>query len=233
MRHRAQSLGTNQTTPSKVGTVTLEAHVALVPGPSESATPGRHRAEREPLIPKQPTPRHDDVPAPARTPGADAEPAECRVARTAHWRASHLPRVLAVAMLVAACLGATALAVNYAEVRSPDNAVALATGVAVIVGLWALLIASAPQVVTLSGSVLTVKSSRGVETFDLADALQPVDLVAEPRAANWALLLHRTDGSSLVLRRRDVAAAELDPIVRHHRRVAELARADRQARFER
>jgi hypothetical protein len=136
-------------------------------------------------------------------------------------------------MLAAACLGATALAVRYAEVRSSDNAIALAVGVAVIVGLWALLIASAPQVVTLSGSVLTVKNSRGVESFDLADGLQPVDLVGAPGRSRWALLLHRADGSTLVLRRRDVDSTVLDPVVRHHRRIAERSRADRQARFDR
>ena len=43
-----------------------------------------------------------------------------------------------------------------------------------------MLIASTPQVVSLRGSVLTVHNSSGTERFDLADGLQPVDVVGEP-----------------------------------------------------
>jgi hypothetical protein len=216
MRHRAE--------PSETlggGTLTVEDHVDHVP------TQGRHRAPGAPLLPRQLPPQHDrdiDPPTPARD-GAIPE--------KARWRASRLPRLFAVVVLVTACLGTTSLAAGYAEARTFDNAVALAIGVAVIVGLWALLIASTPQLVTLTGSVLTVRDSRGVEQFDLADGLQPVDLVAEPHSPKWALLLHRADGSTRVLRRRDVAAAQLDPIVRHYRRIADRAVADRRARFDR
>jgi hypothetical protein len=178
-----------------------------------------------------PTPEPEDsLPADAQHEQSVGAP---DVPQKARWRASHLPRSLAASMLVTACLGTTTLAVRYAEVRSADNAIALAIGVGVIVGLWALLIASTPQVVLLSGSILTVRNSRGVEDFDLADGLQPVDIVADPTSSKWALLLHRADCTSVVLRRRDVDAVELDRIVRHYRRIARRSESDRRARFNR
>ena len=103
----------------------------------------------------------------------------------------------------------------------------------VVVVLWAMLIASTPQEVTLKGSVLTVHNSGGYERFDLADGLQPVDLVGDPRSSKWAVLLHRADRSSVVLRRHDVVATELDPIVRHYRSVADQRFNERSARFTR
>ena len=106
-------------------------------------------------------------------------------------------------------------------------------GIAVVVGLWALLIASTPQVVSLRGSVLTIRNSSGTERFDLADGLQPVDMIGQPRSSGWALLLHRSNNTSVVLRRRDVDAVTLDPIVRHYRAMAEQRFTDRQVRFNR
>ena len=46
-------------------------------------------------------------------------------------------------------------------------------------------------------------------------------------------LLHRANRTSLVLRRRDVDAVELDPIVRHYRTIAHRRYSERQARFNR
>jgi hypothetical protein len=95
------------------------------------------------------------------------------------------------------------------------------------------LIASTPQVVSLRGSILTVRNSSGSERFDLADGLQPVDVINQPKSSQWALLLHRSNNTYVVLRRRDVDAVVLDPIVRHYRTLAEQRYADRQVRFSR
>jgi hypothetical protein len=241
MRHRATPSTSTTTAVTGGGTTTVEDDPGMV---VTSASSGRHRAPGEALIPRQLQRErflHEPAPeaAPEKTEAVADEPvAATPVAATdippkARWRASHLPRSLAASMLVAACLGTTTLAVRYAEVRGADNAIALAIGVGVIVGLWALLIASTPQVVLLSGSILTVRNSRGVEQFDLADGLQPVDIVAEPTSSKWALLLHRADCSSVVLRRRDVDAVVLDRVVRHYRRIALRAELDRRARFDR
>ena len=251
MRHRAvPSSVTDSTSTTRARSFTKIDGDA---GPLAVASPGHDDTDTRPVVPRQ-IQRDDERPIePAPTPGAPAtQPDESApeatdqvapaggaaldpsaIPQRARWRASHLPRSLAATMLLAACLGTTTLAGRYAEAHSADSAIALAVGVGVIVGLWALLIASTPQVVLLSGSILTIRSSRGVETFDLADGLQPVDIVDEPGSAKWALLLHRTDGSSMVLRRRDVDAAALDPIVRHYRAIAALSMEDRRARFQR
>ncbi|MET0840351.1 MAG: hypothetical protein ABWY19_16345 [Marmoricola sp.] len=151
----------------------------------------------------------------------------------AHWKASHGPRVFAAAMLLFAVAGTSALALRYAETRGSEEFVSLVVGVGVVVALWALLIASTPQVVSLRGSLLTVRNSSGSECFDLADGRQSVDVVGEPRSSQWALLLHRPNNTSVVLRRRDVDAVALDPIVRHYRALADQRYADRQVRFSR
>jgi hypothetical protein len=237
MRHRAAPSSSSTT---GRGTTTIEdTRAALAP-----PTPGRHRAagdaviprqlRREPLVPEQAVDVDSTAIIPTVTrPVGETGDGATDIPEKARWRASHLPRSLAASMLVLACLGTTTLAVRYAEVRSADNAIALAIGVGVIVGLWALLIASTPQVVQLNGSLLTVRNSRGVEQFDLADGLQPVDVVADPSSSKWALLLHRADCTSVVLHRRDVDAVVLDRVVRHYRRIALRADVDRRARFDR
>jgi hypothetical protein len=149
------------------------------------------------------------------------------------WKASHGPRIFAAAMLLFSVAGTSALGLRYAESRSTDEFISVLIGIGVVVALWALLIASTPQVVSLRGSILTVRNSSGSERFDLADGLQPVDVVGEPRSSQWALLLHRSNNTSVVLRRRDVDAAALDPIVRHYRAMAAQRYGDRQVRFSR
>ncbi len=149
------------------------------------------------------------------------------------WKASHGPRIFAAGMLLFAVAGTSALGLRYAESRSTDEFISVVIGVGVVVALWALLIASTPQVVSLRGSILTVRNSSGSERFDLADGLQPVDVVGEPRSSQWALLLHRSNNTSVVLRRRDVDAVALDPIVRHYRAMAAQRYGDRQVRFSR
>lgn len=161
-----------------------------------------------------------------------AQPAEpVEIPQTAEWRASHFPRVFTGGLLGTSIAGTTALAIRYAQNRTSDDFVSLVIGLAVVVILWALMIASTPQVVTIKGSVLTVRNTGGENSFDLADGLQEVDVVGNPRTSHWAVLLHRPNSTSVVLRRHDVVAAELDPIVRHYRMVAERRFAERNARF--
>ena len=160
-----------------------------------------------------------------------AEEATFTAPHTARWRASHGPRMLAGVLLVLAVGGTSALGLQYQQDPGRDELISLAIGLVVVVGLWAMLIASTPQVVSLRGSVLTIHNSSGTERFDLADSLQPVDLVGEPHSSKWALVLHRANHTSLVLRRRDVNATQLDPVVRHYRIVAARTYAERQARF--
>ncbi|MCW2808218.1 MAG: hypothetical protein JWQ93_2173 [Marmoricola sp.] len=151
----------------------------------------------------------------------------------ASWKASHLPRVVAGTMLALAVLGTAGLGVRYAQSRTSDDSVSLVIGLVVVVVLWAVMIATTPQVVHLEHSILTVHNIGGTERFDLADPLQPVDVVGNPRTSHWAVLLHRPHDATVVLRRNDVVATELDPIVRHYRAIAAQRHSDRDARFNR
>ncbi len=200
---------------SPEGVEPVEAAVVAVPDVEPSAAP---EEETEPEILAA---REGPVPGPATIPP------------TAQWKAGHGPRLFSAALLLLAVAGTSALGLRYAENRGSTEFLSVVAGIAVVVGLWALLIASTPQVVSLRGSVLTVRNSSGSERFDLADGLQPVDVLGQPRSSGWALLLHRANNTSVVLRRRDVDAVALDPIVRHYRALAEQRYADRQARFGR
>ena len=172
-----------------------------------------------------------EEPSPAAQVKPVARPAG--LPNSVQWKASHGPRIFAAATLLFAVAGTSALGLRYVETRGPDEFISVVIGIGVVVALWALLIASTPQVVSLRGSILTVRNSSGSERFDLADGLQPVDVVGEPRSSQWALLLHRANNTSVVLRRRDVDAVALDPIVRHYRDLAAQRYGDRQVRFSR
>jgi len=158
----------------------------------------------------------------ATSAAADKSPADkslSDIPANASWKASHLPRVFAGALLAMSVVGTWVLGVRFEASRLPEDFVSLFIGVGVVVVLWALLIASTPQELTLSGSVLTIHNSAGRETFDLADGLQPIDIIGTPGQRKWAVLLHRADRTSVVIRRHDVNAREFDPIVRHYREI--------------
>jgi hypothetical protein len=239
MRHRGQLNDDTASTSVSAGTDTVANLTGLLA--TQPRLPGKHRARATiSQIPTQKQPTHDIVDEPAE-PTAPVNVAPVRAAagpvvdvpESARWKASHLPRVLAGTLLAVAALGTSGLGVRYAQGRTGDDLLSFAVGLGVLVILWAVLIASTPQVVTLSGALLTVHNTGGSETFDLSDALQPVDVVGDPRTSHWAVLLHRLNSTTIVLRRNDVIAAELDPIVRHYRRIAEQRYAERDARFNR
>ncbi len=242
MRHRNQlhqATESNTTEPAFDG---ARATLTQLLAPEQSKPSGKHAAPAHPgSIPTQTLRDHEhtatitELYAPSAAP-VTAAPAATPVflaPETARWRASHLPRLLAAALLSLALAGTAILGVRFYDFRTSDNFVSLVISMVVVVVLWAMLIASTPQEVTLKGSVLTVHNSGGYERFDLADGLQPVDLVGDPRSSKWAVLLHRADRSSVVLRRHDVVATELDPIVRHYRSVADQRFNERSARFTR
>ncbi len=249
MRHRG---GTNKNAVSGV-TGTLSKLTDLLSEEPATAS-GKHKLPAaQPLIPTQGTPTHETVEvveesAPEVVTEQAHEPAEPKelaaqvtpitapprtLPTTIQWKAGHTPRVFAAALLLFAVAGTSALGLRYAETRGSDEFISVVIGVGVVVGLWALLIASTPQVVSLRGSIITVRNSSGSERFDLADGLQPIDVIGEPRSSQWALLLHRANNTSVVLRRRDVDAVALDPIVRHYRAMADQRYSDRQVRFSR
>ncbi len=252
MRHRGQNETSKTDTKASSANGALRTLAELRTTTATQAS-GKHRAPVElPPIPEQMLPTHDavveapDAPEQAATTTFDRA-STARVSRLtpsteaparnipdqAQWRASHLPRVFAGTLLALAVAGTAGLGVRYVQTRGSDDFISLAIGLGVIVVLWAVLIASTPQVVKLDGSVLSVSNTSGAETFDLADALQAVDVVGDPRTSHWAVLLHRPNSTTVVLRRHDVDAFEVDTIVRHFRSVANRRFSDRESRFNR
>lgn len=257
MRHRGEAGAAKSVMSGVSGTLSKLTDLLT----DEQETGGKHKLPSgQPLIPTQKVPTHETVAAAPVDevvevtdapeivePTEPTEPTEVveeaaqvvpivppvSLPSTVQWRASHGPRIFAAALLLFAVAGTSALGLRYATTRGADELISMVIGVGVVVALWALLIASTPQVVSLRGSILTVRNSSGSERFDLADGLQPVDVVGEPRSSQWALLLHRSNNTSVVLRRRDVDAVALDPIVRHYRALADKRYSDRQVRFRR
>jgi hypothetical protein len=201
MKHRADTLDRVMAMRSSGAAIALPAGASAgSPAPSIEA-PGRHA--RPPL------------PAP-------------HIPTRVNWRSRRAGRLL-VTSLAALSLVAAMPAAAYLFWRAPtqDRMQVMLGMMTLDLGLSMLLAARRPLEVTLLGSLLTV-TDRGVsETFDLADALQRVELSAEPDDRGWSLTLGRADDRDLVLQRRDVDALQLDPIVRYHRDVAER-RLDRQ-----
>jgi len=185
---------------------------------------GKHRAPVASEIPEQKPRDHDSLADEvegfeAAQPVEESDSSTVNIPESARWKASHLPRVFAGALLVMSLVGTWVLGVRFEASRLPADFVSLFIGVGVVVVLWALLIATTPQEIILKGSMLTIHNSAGRESFDLADGLQPIDIIGTPRQRKWAVLLHRADRTSVVLRRHDVNAAEFDPIVRHYREI--------------
>jgi hypothetical protein len=158
-------------------------------------------------------------------PGAPEEPPSEK------WRTvSHLRTTLFL-LLVPAAVAAGLAGRLFVDARTNDHVRYLVLAALLVAGLWAVLTATAPQVVTLRGSHLTVKSRGGTDRFDLADGMQVLELHGDPNSSKWSLVLYRPDGSAVHLRRRDVDASTLDPLVRKFRQIAERRRAERWTRL--
>ena len=115
--------------------------------------------------------------------------------------------------------------VHYWQMRTDERMQMLVAAATFAIGMWSILASRRPQVVCLSGSMLTVRGRQVDETFDLADFLQRVELSGNPRKMRWSLRLARVDNTDLVLGRHDVDAIQLDPIVRYYRDLAERRRS--------
>jgi hypothetical protein len=201
MKHRADTLERVMAMRSSGTAIALPAGTSAgSPGRSPDA-PGRH--VRPPL------------PAP-------------QIPTRVSWRSRPAGRLVVTSLAALSLLAAMpAAAYLFWQAPTQDRLQMMLGMMTLDLGLSMLLAARRPLEVTLLGSLLTV-TDRGVsQTFDLADALQRVELSAEPDHRAWTLTLGRADDRDLVLRRRDVDPVQLDAIVRYHRDVAER-RLDRQ-----
>lgn len=160
-----------------------------------------------------------------------AEPPVAAEPPSEKWRTVNHLRTALFLLLVPAAVAAGLAARLFVDSRTTEHVRLLVLASMLLAGLWAVLTATAPQVVTLRGSLLTVKSRTGVDRFDLADGMQVLELHGDPGSSKWSLVLYRPDGSAVHLRRRDVDATTLDPLVRHFRQIAERRRAERWSRL--
>lgn len=150
---------------------------------------------------------------------------------TTKWRTRNHLRTTLFVLLVPAAVAAGLAGRLFVDTRTDDHMRLLVVTALLVAGLWAVLTATAPAVVTLRGSHLTVKSRNGTDRFDLADGMQILELHGDPRSSRWSLLLYRPDGSTVHLHRRDVDAPTLDRLVRNFRQVAERRRAEHWTRL--
>ena len=237
MRNRSQSNQGRQSETIVSDAPTLETLTQLITTrrPATQSS-GKHRAPLTSEIPEQKPRDHHELAEEVEALEAavlidEPAPSTVHIPENATWKASHLPRVFAGALLALSVVGTWVLGVRFETSRLPEDFVSLFIGVGVVVVLWALLIATTPQELTLHGSVLTIHNSAGHESFDLADGLQQIDILGDPRRRKWAILLHRSDRTSVVLRRHDVNATEFDPIVRHYREIVGRRFAGHEAQF--
>ena len=172
--------------------------------------PGRHVA-----------PVHDEV-----------EPVALQdVLEQAQWHRRHAGRtLLTVAAFLALALTVPAV-LAYWRSRSTEDLQDLMVVVTFAIGLWSIVTSCPPQQVTLRGSRLSVLDMGVEKTFDLGDALQRVELSGRPGKRDWQLRFGRPDDRDVVLSRRDVDSVRLEPVVRHHRSLAERRRHQEWARL--
>ncbi len=166
-----------------------------------------------------------------RKQGAAEPPPEAEDPAAEKWRTRNHLRSMLFLVLIVAAVAAGLAARLFVAARTDDHVHLVAVTALLVAGLWAVLTATAPQVVTLRGSQLAVKSRNGIDRFDLADGMQVLELHGDPHSSKWSLVLYRADGSALHLHRRDVDAARLDALVRQFRQIAERRRAERWTRL--
>jgi hypothetical protein len=172
--------------------------------------PGRHIA-----------PRSDEL----------AEPLLPDVLDQAQWCRRHSGRtILTVAAFLGLALTVPA-ALAYWRSRTTEDLQDLMVVVTFAIGLWSIVTSCPPRRVTLRGSRLSVLDMGVEETFDLADALQRVQLSGRPGKRDWQLRFGRPDDRDVVLTRRDVDSMRIEHVVRHHRSLAERRRHQEWARL--
>jgi hypothetical protein len=192
---------------------------------------GPDRHPDEPRVPDQALPDHDRLEKPTKVAAEVGHAPD--LLQEAHWSGRGSGRAVLGLLLVLACLGTLgALALT---IRTPeaDNASLLAICALAAVGLFAIMATTRPMVVDLKGSVLTVRHHDTVDSFDLADPFQPVQVRGALGSPSWSLALGTIDGGTVVVGSRTVKAAELHRVVVYYRTRANRMRRDRDQRFGR
>ncbi|HET6168442.1 MAG TPA: hypothetical protein VFE07_16550 [Marmoricola sp.] len=182
-------------------------------------------------IPEQVEPEHDDLDEAAElvVPTVSQTP----IPETAHWAEKARPRIVAGTLLVAALLGVLASLVLTILTQSVGAIAALAGCAFVAVIFRGALMGSGITTVDLKGSVMRIRKGGQLDIINLADPVHIVDLVGTPDQPTWRLRVEAVDGHTVELGPKQVDAAEVHRIVEFYRAVADRARREREARFNR
>ncbi|ROR92069.1 hypothetical protein [Nocardioides aurantiacus] len=145
--------------------------------------------------------------------------------RRAEWTAPDHGRAALTLLLVMAVAGCAVLALRGLTRPSPAHLAELGLGVLVTLAVALAVLASAPRVVRVHGTVVSLHRGRRQHRFDLADAAVVAELSGRPTDPAWSLLLRDgAAGVEVTVRRREVDAFALDGVVRHHRSAAGVVR---------
>jgi hypothetical protein len=178
-------------------------------------------------VPAQAEPEHDElayvVPATTGPPIPD----------NAHWAEKARPRLLAGTLLVLALAGAVTSLVLTITTQSPAAIAGLAASAFVAVIFRGALMAAPITTIDLKGSVMRIRKGGQLDVINLADPIHPVETVGHPGQPGWRVLLEANDGRAIEIGPHMVDPHEMDRIVAHYRAIADRARREREARFNR
>jgi hypothetical protein len=197
-------------TPEAEGELHFDTPVWVRPGPVEHV---------EVHIPQQARGGHDIV-----------RPRPHNVPDEARWVARHRMRTFCGILLLASLV--TLGAGTWYVVRQDSLELLPYLGVPLIValGMWAVMLATTPAVMTLKNSIFEVKQRGHVDTFDLADPGTIVQM-SSPTDPKWHVEIDRIDGSTLSLSARQIDPEVIRPVFEHYRRIAQDQLAIRLTRY--
>ncbi|HEY0903459.1 MAG TPA: hypothetical protein VGE14_06190 [Marmoricola sp.] len=195
-------------------------------------TPSWLGPDRGTSVPQQAGPGHDEL-EPDEVPVTVAPVASEPIPGSAHWSESAPSRRVAGALLALSLIGVVGFLVAAVVTQSVNAIIGLAACAFVAVVFRGAMMGAGLTTVDLSGSTLRVRRGGALDVVNLADPTYRVDLVGTPDQSAWQARFETVDGRTFTLGPRQVAAAELDRVVRHYRAVAERARLEHDRRFNR
>lgn len=165
-----------------------------------------HRVQ--PILPTQPTPAHDELPA------------EPPVLAVAHWSEHARPRYVVGAGLVLGAAGFAACLAVTIITRSLPAAIGLGICVLGVIVLRLAVFSADRTTVDLHGSLLEVEHDGALHTIDLASANRIIETRGEPGTKEWRFLAETADGRVIELGPREVDSLALTAAVKYYREVA-------------
>lgn len=178
-----------------------------------------------PVVPPQVQPVHDTL-----HPYAPVRPAD-PIPDSAHWVEHRRPRFVIGTLLTLSLLGAIACLVVAIITQATAAIVGLAVCGFLAVVFRATLLSQGVRTTDLKGSTLKIRTGGDLQIFRLDDPDHIIQVVGEPGASGWKVVLEAPDGRIVELTAAHVDPAEMHPIAKHYHAVAETERERRHYRF--